>query len=212
MKTKIYYILLIILTQSCVNKDSYIQQIGTIKYQEKMIQEFNFSAVMENLVDSFIVAMKPYKDKRLNGINLIGLIKILESSENNSFKICLEGISNETLLKEFNVDEYFIKDSIYFCFDYNLSYLLNKKERDVTKVIIKNSKIEKYNAIDIRFPCWLIEIKKGVITRINRHANSLFGPKTNKVGYFTEKGVIDYELNEWGEILDKNGKVLDTIR
>lgn len=187
--------------------DEAIQHDSRMKFREKTIDSLSLSPIMVSLIDSFIIELKTYRDD--NKINLVGYIRILDSHENSTFKVCLTGLTADTLFKKLSIDNYFYKDGIYFCVDYNLSNLMNNSSKENRKGIIKESNIARYKAADTKIPAWLVLIKEDSIIRINKNAEWIFGPRSTKVGVFTESGTKYYDLTEWGEVIDESGKIIE---
>lgn len=187
---------------SCQKKDA---QKGTSDAFHKPMQTVKLSNALNAVVDSFMVELESHTRKN---IKLVTYIKILESKENKQFKIVLEAIDNEALFEKMHIDHYFVKQGFYFCLDYNCSHLLKVNPPFSKSKIIQLTEISKFPIPDYRIPAWLVEIVNDTVVRINKNAISLFGPK-ERMGYFTDEGTTVYDINEWGEVLDKNGKVID---
>lgn len=157
----------------------------------------SFNRTFEKYIDSFSLLLNEYKDD--NDLVPLGYVTI-ESMENDSiFKIRMESLYSEMLLKKITYDDYFKSKNVYFLINYNLSNLVNLKTQSPHQTILERSKISKYQAADTKFPTWLLLISNGRVVKINKNATSKFSPFKDTFAEFTDTGVRGYEQDEWGD-------------
>ncbi|ASS48481.1 MAG: hypothetical protein A3D31_08030 [Candidatus Fluviicola riflensis] len=205
----IYGILFLLVILSCESKK--VDQDKNIV--ARSADSLGFSPLMVSIVDSFIVNIKRYSySESGDSIHLIGYLCVEESSENQKFKIRIEGIHHFTTeLDKIKADDYFVRSGVFFLVNYNVSDIASVgKDFNLSKVISK-SNINQYQAADTKMPSWLIEINDGIVSKVYKKADSYFERKQDIVGYFTESGIVNYRLTEWGEVLDDNGNVFDSL-
>lgn len=194
MKTVILFsvISLVFFTFSCSNS-----QKGNKDVVTSDTSNISFSRVFEKQIDSFSMLLATYKD--LNDVSPIGYV-LIESMENDSiFKIRMESLTNEKLLRNATYDTYFKRKNVHFLVNYNLSNLINLKTKSPQQNIIEQSKIIKYQAADTKFPTWLILMSKEKVIKINKNASSKFSAFKDIFAEFTDTGVRNYEQDEWGD-------------
>lgn len=76
--------------------------------------------------------------------------------------------------------------------------LVNLKNKLYRQELLRLSKITKYQSADIKFPTWLFLMKNKKICKINKNANSKFIGIKESYAEFTDKGLVHYEKDEWG--------------
>lgn len=173
---------------------------------DKAIGTMHFPKLISQLVDSFALNLKP--STHIPGI--IGYIRIKESSNNRDFKIQMEGVEAQSLFDTLNVDNYFIHRGVVFCVDYNLSNVISDQQL-ISKTEIKNkSKLAK-SRIDVRMPSWIFQLSNDKIVKINKFAQSMFAPPSMAL-LPTDDGLKSYEVNEWGDIIDEQGKIIGQFK
>lgn len=184
-------ILLLFLDYSCTdNKKTQKRHLFSTK------KDFNFNCVFEKYIDSFSLILNEYKD--VNNIAPIAYI-VIETADNDSiFKIRMECLYDEKLIKELQFDASFKTEQIHFLINYNLSNLVNLKSKSLKTNILKLSKITNYQAADTKFPTWLILIKNNKVIKINKNASSKFSKFKESCAEFTNSGIVEYQLDEWG--------------
>lgn len=172
-------------------------------------EDFYISPPMLSIIDSFATQIKKYET---DSINLVGYIKILESKNNDEFKVQLECITDFKTLNQVNIDHYFVEKGIFFCIDGNQNKLLrNKLFLDKNKIIEK-SRLNKFQLGDRKTPSWLFLIKGNKVVRRNMFARPLFGaPSSGSIGYFEGNQMKSYKVDEWGLVYNEFGIVIDTV-
>ena len=88
----------------CKNENTARKDIQTIHF-DKSIGTMGFNSVLTSLIDSFTVDLKVYKKIT----NIVGFIKICETTNNGTFKLFLAGIESDSLFKHLKVNDYFVK-------------------------------------------------------------------------------------------------------
>lgn len=175
-------------------------------FESRSIDSVISNPMIISVIDSFILQLP--KDK--NDIYPLGYIRIV-SHTNNELKILVEATVLDTFFSRAVIDDYFYKNNVYFGIDYNKGMLFKSNDNLKSK-LISRSKVYEFEHMDIALPVWLIQFDNYSIKRINKNAVSFFGPYVhNQISYFTDKGIVHYELNEWSEVLNEEGIIIDTF-
>jgi hypothetical protein len=204
----IVFILSVIIIFSCKQHEQlHNSTFKIVEYSNK----FNFSPVFDSVISEFSKTVKKYKS---GSINLVVVINIEESKNNDLFKIHLEGVNKDTILKKIQISDIFLKDSIIFCINYNNNNLFSLKDEIIDKkALVEYTQLKKYDRVDTKLPSWLILIESNKISKINHNSESLFGvPKSDTIVYFEENKLKYYTTDEWGYVFDKQGNIVDSLK
>jgi len=172
------------------------------KEPELEVSQYQLKPVFLSLLDEFSKEMSHYKSKN---VNLIGYIRINKVSEGEC-KVTLLGITSDELSKQFEVNDFFVRNEIYWCIDLDMTDVFSSTNNWKNELVEK-SRIREYKKADTRLPAWLILIKKDSIVKQNKYAQSPFYKKKSLAEVVNGKTVI-YNLSEWGDVINENG---DTI-
>ncbi|MNJ86054.1 hypothetical protein D3C87_35370 [compost metagenome] len=177
--------------------------------------ESTLNPVFDQIMDSFLVELTKYDqvNKKTNDtIKLIAYVRLEESSQNQAFKVHLEGIVSDSLLYTTTINKVFIRNGRYVCFDYNNSNLINQEVRGLKDSIISNSGILKYTRPVRGIPSWLVLIENQQITKLNKRANSCFSNVKDYKAVEKTSELEFYPIDEWGDVYDKKGNKIDSLK
>lgn len=181
----------------------------------KQSSESTFNPVFNQIIDSFLIELAKYDqiNKKTNDtIKMIAYIRIEQSSRNNSFKIHLEGILSDSLLKTTTINQAFNRNNRYICLDYNISNLINQNTSYLMDSLIKTSKILSYTKPIRDVPSWLFLVEKDRITKVNKNAQSCFLEVKNYISKQEFNQLKFYPVDEWGDVYNEQGIKIDSLR
>lgn len=209
MKKAIYSVLffLSLIHFSCDRNNNHVQNSNEITSI--------FNPTFNKLIDSFLLELAKYDQidkKTKDTIKLIAYIKIKEASQNNTFKIHLEGILSDSLLNTTTFNDLVIRNNRFVCIDYNISNLIRQNNKPLKDSVIKASSILSYNLAIRDTPSWLVLIEKNQITKVNKNAESCFLNLNIYVGKPVSDEILFYPIDEWGDVYDKKGNKIDSLK
>lgn len=159
---------------------------------------------LTQVLDQFIFALKPYTSGNKKPLIYIEKIGDCVGAKSNIFHI--SSIVHPTQLKAETLSEFFRYRGYFVTVESGLIYHSNCQD-SLKAELFEKSNLSSYPTADTHYPSWIVELNDKMILRINRQSNFdlRLSPNTYKIDG------NNYKVNMWREVLDKSGKVIDTL-